>query len=100
MRFYTTAKVALILSVTIASGLGGATAETQVPAEMKSQARALAKMCMSDARRYCANVQRGEGRILACLQERQANLTEDCRMALAKAQEMRAKAAQSGTLPQ
>jgi len=98
MRFYTTLKIALILAGTI--GCAGAMAETQVPAELKSQARALAKMCMSDARHYCATVQRGDGRILACLQERQANLTEDCRMALAKAQEMRAKAAASGVLPQ
>jgi hypothetical protein len=98
MRFYTTVKIALILAGTI--GCGGAMAETQVPAEMKSQARALAKMCKSDARRYCASIKPGEGRVLAGLQERQANLTEDCRMALAKAQEMRVKAAAAGTLPQ
>jgi hypothetical protein len=98
MRFRKALKIALILAATL--GCESAIAEIKMPPEMKSQARALAKMCKGDARRYCANVERGEGRILACLQERHASLTEDCRIALARVQELRAKAAASGSLPQ
>ena len=100
MRFFTAIKIALAAGVAIAPGVGFANAETQPLADMKAQARALAKMCHSEARQFCASIQPGGGRIIACLEERKAELTEDCRSALAKVSELRAKAAASGTLPQ
>ena len=100
MRFFTAIKIALVTGVAIAPGVGFANAETQPPADMTAQARTLAKMCRSDARQFCASIQPGGGRIVACLEERKAELTEDCRSALAKASELRAKATASGGLPQ
>jgi hypothetical protein len=38
--------------------------------------------CRADARKLCAGTQPGGGRMLACLQEHEAELSPDCRAAL------------------
>lgn len=38
--------------------------------------------CREDTRQHCSGVQRGGGRIVACLQEHQAQLTPACQAAL------------------
>jgi Cysteine rich repeat len=38
--------------------------------------------CRDDAQKHCSGVQRGGGRIVACLQEHQAELTPACQAAL------------------
>lgn len=55
-------------------------------AQQPQQQRALANACGADLRTHCANVQRGEGRILACLQQNSARLSQGCRDALARLQ--------------
>ena len=42
--------------------------------------------CKADVEKFCANVQRGEGRIVQCLKENEAKLSTPCKDALAKAQ--------------
>jgi hypothetical protein len=38
--------------------------------------------CRADARKLCASTQPGGGRMLACLQEHEAELSSDCKAAL------------------
>lgn len=44
--------------------------------------RQIAQTCMPDVRSYCSNVQRGSGRILACLRENGERLSPNCKQAL------------------
>ena len=45
--------------------------------------KALREACAGDARKHCATVQRGEGRIIQCLRDHSAELTPACRDGLA-----------------
>lgn len=81
-----------LLALAIA-GSGVAAAQTQVTPEMKAQAKALARACRADFRRLCPGVKRGGGRILACLQDHNSELSSQCRDAMSKASE-------TGALPQ
>jgi len=40
------------------------------------------KACEADADKYCADVEAGEGRIVGCLRENEANLAKECTAAL------------------
>lgn len=51
--------------------------------------------CRADVDRLCPGVQPGDGRIMACLKQNQAELSSDCKDALAKAREKRAPGAPS-----
>ncbi|MGX9965195.1 cysteine rich repeat-containing protein [Roseomonas sp. F4] len=53
-------------------------------AQQPQQQRALLNACGADYRTHCANTPRGEGRILACLRQNSAQLTQPCRDALAR----------------
>lgn len=44
--------------------------------------RQVAQTCMPDIRSYCSNVQRGGGRIVACLRENSERLSPNCKQAL------------------
>ncbi len=44
--------------------------------------RQVAQTCMPDVRSYCSNVQRGSGRIVACLRENSERLSPNCKQAL------------------
>jgi len=48
--------------------------------------RQVAQACSADIRSHCANVQRGGGRIIACLRENSEKLSSACRDALSAAQ--------------
>lgn len=45
--------------------------------------KAAREACAGDARKFCADVQRGGGRIIACLHQHDAELASGCRDALA-----------------
>lgn len=36
------------------------------------------RFCKEDAKKYCRNVERGEGRIMKCLEENRSRLSADC----------------------
>ena len=54
-----------------------------------AQQRDALKVCEADVKKYCANVQRGEGRIAKCLHEHQDQVSPDCK---AKLKEIHARA--------
>ena len=62
-----------LLFATTAAAQGG-------PSPAQRQA---AQACMPDIRSHCANVERGGGRIIACLRANSEKLSPDCRQALA-----------------
>ncbi len=66
----------------LAFGASPATAQGSMsPAE-----RQAAQACSPDIRSHCANVQRGGGRIIACLRENSEKLSPTCRQALGAVQ--------------
>jgi hypothetical protein len=81
------------------SAQGVALAQTQIPAEMKAEARSLAQVCRADFDKLCAGVRPGGGRIVACLESHAAELSAPCHDALPRAQALKAKAATTGVLP-
>jgi hypothetical protein len=66
---------------------------------MRSEAMALMTVCRADYDRLCGGVQPGGGRILACLQNRAANLSAPCAQAMPRAQMLKDSAAAAGILP-
>jgi hypothetical protein len=57
------------------------------------QQRDAMKVCEADVKKYCANVQLGEGRIAKCLRENQGQVSPDCK---AKLKEIGARAKERG----
>ena len=90
--------IALLLAVCTAPPAASA-AQADMPVAMKMRAWTLMRTCRADAERLCADVKPGGGRVLACLAERQQELTPKCREAIPEAEELRANAAESGALP-
>jgi hypothetical protein len=45
--------------------------------------KAIREACMGDAKKFCADVQRGGGRIVKCLRDHAGDLTPSCRDGLA-----------------
>lgn len=43
---------------------------------------AAAEACKDDARQYCADIKRGGGRMMRCLKDNEAKLSQNCRTAL------------------
>lgn len=62
--------------------LGCAAASAAQAQQMTPSQREAARACMPDVRRLCAGVQRGGGRILACLREQAPALSPPCRTAI------------------
>jgi hypothetical protein len=52
--------------------------------EREQRRRAFLDSCSDDIRTYCANTERGRGRLRRCLQAQENRLTPDCRSALAQ----------------
>lgn len=71
-----------LFALFIAVLAGSASAQTQVSPEMRQKAFAVARACRTDLKTYCDGVQRGEGRIAACLRENAEKLSSPCRTAL------------------
>ena len=61
-----------LLAATPAAAQGG----------LSSSQRQAAQACMPDIRAYCSNVERGGGRIIACLRQNSERLSSSCRQAL------------------
>jgi hypothetical protein len=47
------------------------------------------KACMADMQKFCADVERGGGRKMACMRQHQDELSDACKTALAKRRAMR-----------
>ncbi len=76
-----------------------ATAQTQLPQEMRTQAMSLAEVCKADYERLCHDVQPGGGRILGCLSASAEKLSPACRGALPDAQALASRAKAAGVMP-
>ena len=59
-----------------------ASAQDQIPPELRPEARQLAQSCRSDVQRLCSTVPRGQGRILMCLQDNFDQTTPACQEAV------------------
>ena len=90
-----------ILVVAVATTLWGtiASAQTQVPPEMRSKAMSLAQVCRTDYERHCHDVQPGGGRILGCLSANAEKLSPACQNALPDARALASRATASGVMP-
>ena len=53
---------------------------------MSAAQRQAAQACMPDMRAYCSGVERGGGRIIACLRQNSERLSPNCRQALSSVQ--------------
>ncbi len=90
--------VALVIGATASWGTI-ASAQTQVPQEMRSKAMSLAQICRTDYERLCHDVQPGGGRILTCLGASAEKLSPPCRSALPDAQALASRATATGVMP-
>ncbi|RAI04072.1 hypothetical protein DLJ53_06350 [Acuticoccus sediminis] len=73
-----------LVAATVTLVATGAALAQQVPQISRADARAVATACKADVQRLCPNVQRGDGRIAACLRENAQSVSPDCRDTLAK----------------
>ena len=76
-----------------------ASAQTQVPQEMRSKAMSLAQVCRADYERHCHDVQPGGGRVLGCLSANAGKLSPPCRDALPDARALASRATATGVMP-
>ena len=76
-----------------------ASAQTQVPQEMRSKAMSLAQVCRTDYERHCHDVRPGGGRILGCLSANAEKLSPACRDALPDARALASRATATGVMP-
>ena len=76
-----------------------ASAQTQVPQEMRSKAISLAQICRTDYERHCHDLQPGGGRILGCLSANAEKLSPPCRDALPDARALASRATATGVMP-
>ncbi len=90
--------VALVIGAT-ASWSTIASAQTQVPQEMRSKAMSLAQVCRTDYERHCHDVQPGGGRALGCLSANAEKLSPPCRDALPDARALASRATATGVMP-
>jgi Cysteine rich repeat len=49
-----------------------------------AQQRDAMKACQADVKAYCANVERGEGRLAKCLKENEAKVSAECKAQMQK----------------
>jgi hypothetical protein len=52
-------------------------------AQVREKSRDIKKACKADYKKLCKQVKAGEGRIINCLKENEANLSDSCKGALA-----------------
>jgi hypothetical protein len=70
---------ATLIFAALQASAGGATLAQS--AQGGDQLAAIRSACAEDAQKFCANVQSGGGRILACLKEHKESLSDKCRQA-------------------
>ncbi len=90
--------VALVIGATASWGTI-ASAQTQVPQEMRTQAMSLAQVCRTDYERHCHDVRPGGGRVLGCLSANAEKLSPPCRDALPDARALASRATATGVMP-
>ena len=78
----------LLHAALVIAALLGAAKGLSAPAAAQAKSGALREACMDDYRRFCANVQRGGGRVRQCMLDNANQLTPPCRDSI--------KASQSG----
>ncbi|WP_162530405.1 cysteine rich repeat-containing protein [Rhodovastum atsumiense] len=78
-------RVAALVLLGLCGGLG--TARAQQPSPQPGQA--VRQACTADYQIFCAGVQPGRGRALACLQQHATTLSEGCQQALQAAKAAR-----------
>lgn len=88
--------VATALAFAVGSCLTVSLAHAQSQSDMRARAAAIGQACGSDISRFCAGVQRGGGRIVACLEAHATELSASCSAAMPEAVALRDKAMQSG----
>ncbi|MCR9141327.1 MAG: cysteine rich repeat-containing protein [bacterium] len=49
------------------------------------------RACSADIKKFCGGIEKGEGRIMQCLEENRASVSSECRTKLEKREERRAK---------
>lgn len=101
-RFRAASARSFVFAATIGAAISGGTiasAQTQVPPEMRKQAMGLAQICKSDYEKLCHEVQPGGGRILRCLSDNNEKLSSACRAALPDAQALASRATSAGVMP-
>ena len=76
-----------------------ASAQAQVPTQLRSEAIALMQVCRGDYDRLCTGVIPGGGRVLACLQDHASQLSAACGQAMPRAQALKDRAAAAGVMP-
>lgn len=54
----------------------------QATSDQRERARAVAKACRADAQKFCKGVEPGGGRLLACLQGHETEISASCRTTL------------------
>ncbi|MBP2562413.1 cytochrome c556 [Neorhizobium galegae] len=71
-----------LLALLLAALAGTASAQLQISPETRQQAFKVARACRTDLKTYCDGVERGDGRIAACLRDNAQKLSSSCRSAL------------------
>ena len=75
--------VLAIIAISMISWGGSAPAQDDVPANMLGSK--IADACGTEIKQYCAEVRPGGGRILRCLRDNKAKLSDACKAALSDA---------------
>lgn len=70
--------IAALVCLAALTGSVAAQEGLKVSPEMRARIIAAGKTCRPDIGKFCAAVQRGEGRILQCLVTNEASLQPDC----------------------
>ena len=87
------------LALVSAAYLVAASAQTQVPPQIRGEAMTLMRVCRGDYDRLCAGVQPGGGRVLACLHEHSHQVSAACGQALPRADALKNSATAAGVMP-
>jgi len=51
---------------------------------LRSKLEQVQKACSGDAQKFCKGVEKGEGRILSCLMQHKAELSQECKASMGK----------------
>lgn len=89
----------LYIAAALLAGSFLSPALAQGTSDMRAQAAAIGQTCRADIGKFCSGVERGGGRILACLQSQGEALSPACRAAMPNAAALRAKATAAGVAP-
>jgi hypothetical protein len=88
----------LLLSLTIFSGFPAKAAQSDQTSDRQALA-ATRSACAEDVQKFCANVQPGGGRIVACLKEHKDSLSDRCKQAAAQVTSPGGSAPGAGSSP-